>query len=232
MKILKEETDELYKKYDLLLDYVILFEPDYQGIDSHQEAAIAFLEYENDRWYQWSKRIKPVPKPVPFLEFVHKKWVQQKMTDKSSMMTFREYFRERRSLKRRVCLYDLVKDRVESDIVYTDWTSFDHIHDYPIHLNKHRMLPKPMDFEEMFQPESFYEGLFFNTPSQTVTTKEGFLELNDTLFPNKENLIAYSWNNSWSSYFSLGREWWGAYLWTIYDPIEKRFVVIGASTSS
>ncbi|EOD5304125.1 MULTISPECIES: hypothetical protein [Enterococcus] len=55
--------------------------------------------------------------------------------------------------------------------------------------------------------------------------------LNNYLFPNKKNLIAYSWNDSWSSYFTPGRGWRGAHMWTIYDSLEKRMVVIGASTT-
>ena len=48
MKLLKEVTDQLYKKYILDLDYVILSVSDYQGLDSHQEAAIILLKYVNN----------------------------------------------------------------------------------------------------------------------------------------------------------------------------------------
>nr|WP_277895226.1 hypothetical protein [Enterococcus lactis] len=93
------------------------------------------------------------------------------------------------------------------------------------------MIPSPIDFEEMLQPESLYEEVFFETSYGLYVTKEEYLELNNYLFPNKKNLVAYSWNDSWSSYFTSGRGCRGAHMWTIYDSLEKRMVVIGASTT-
>lgn len=231
MKLLKEVTDQLYKKYILDLDYVILSVSDYQGLDSHQEAAIILLKYVNNEWYKGVRGTKTIRKPTPFVEFIFQKWLQQKMKGKPSGMTFHEYFRERRSLKRTVDNYWRTEKPIKMRLVHTDWISFDHVAGYPIYLNKERMIPSPIDFEEMLQPESLYEKVFFETPYGLYVTKEEYLELNNYLFPNKKNLVAYSWNDSWSSYFTPGRGCRGAHMWTIYDSLEKRMVAIGTSTT-
>ncbi len=68
-------------------------------------------------------------------------------------------------------------------LVHTHWTSFDHVAGYPIYLNEGRMIPSPIDFEEMLQPESLYEEVFFETSYGLYVTKEEYLELNNYSFP-------------------------------------------------
>lgn len=216
---------EVYSRFRLC--YFILSVSDYQGLDSHQEAAIILMKYVNNEWYKGVRGTKSIRKPMPFVEFIFQKWLQQKMKGKPSGMTFRE----RRSLKRTVDNYWRTEKPIKMRLVHTDWTSFDHVAGYPIYLNKGRMIPSPIDFEEMLQPESLYEEVFFETSYGLYVTKEEYLELNNYLFPNKKNLVAYSWNDSWSSYFTSGRGCRGAHMWTIYDSLEKRMVVIGASTT-
>ena len=41
----------------------------------------------------------------------------------------------------------------------------------------------------------------------------------------------YSWSTDWSNYFDAGREWWGAFYWTVHPIGSDRFYVIGASST-
>lgn len=65
----------------------------------------------------------------------------------------------------------------------------------------------------------------FGTPYQT----SDFVLFNESLFPNKEGVEVYRWNDDFSDYFDAGKEWWGTGLWTVYDENTKTMVVIGAS---
>ncbi|EGP4764260.1 hypothetical protein QRK71_001393 [Enterococcus faecium] len=44
--------------------------------------------------------------------------------------------------------------------------------------------------------------------------------MNDRLFPDKDHLYIYLWNNEFTNYYNEGRYWDGAYVWSVYD--EKR----------
>ncbi|UXN05558.1 hypothetical protein [Bartonella sp. HY761] len=56
--------------------------------------------------------------------------------------------------------------------------------------------------------------------------------VNYELFPNRKELEIYSWNDDWQEfYFSNGKEWWGCFYWTVYDPLTKVFTIVAASTT-
>jgi hypothetical protein len=78
---------------------------------------------------------------------------------------------------------------------------------------------------------SSYAYSFLEPPYRNPCLLKDWEELNNILFPNKDNLTIYSWNTEWSNYFKAGLEWWGAYYWTVYDNELNTFVVIGASTT-
>lgn len=74
-----------------------------------------------------------------------------------------------------------------------------------------------------------YWYAFLEPPHGTPYRSEDFTEFQKVLFPNREALEAYRWNDDFSDYFDAGKEWWGTGLWTIYDKIEGLMIVIGAS---
>ncbi|MBX8923557.1 hypothetical protein HCH33_12180, partial [Enterococcus faecium] len=51
---------------------------------------------------------------------------------------------------------------------------------------------------------------------------------NDRLFPDKDHLHIYLWNNEFTNYYNNGRYWDGAYVWSVYDEKRKRFTVFDA----
>lgn len=53
------------------------------------------------------------------------------------------------------------------------------------------------------------------------------LELNN--LEEGRNLVIEKWPTNWSNYFDAGNEWWGAYYWTIQNPMKKIILVIAAS---
>lgn len=76
-----------------------------------------------------------------------------------------------------------------------------------------------------------YWYAFLEPPQGTPYTQSDFIAFHDTLFPNKNGLEVYRWNDDFSNYFDEGKEWWGTGLWTVYDKNAGMFVVIGASLS-
>ena len=46
-----------------------------------------------------------------------------------------------------------------------------------------------------------------------------------------ERLVIYEWSDDWSVFFDEGKEWWGCYFWTVYNPVTKNIIVLGASTT-
>jgi hypothetical protein len=41
----------------------------------------------------------------------------------------------------------------------------------------------------------------------------------------------FSWSTAWSNYFDAGKEWWGAFYWTVRPAKSDRLYVIGASST-
>lgn len=74
-----------------------------------------------------------------------------------------------------------------------------------------------------------YWFAFLEPPHGNRYLKSDFIEFNDFLFPNKMSCEVYRWNDTFSDYFDVGKEWWGTGLWTVYDKNTGIIVVIGAS---
>ena len=65
-----------------------------------------------------------------------------------------------------------------------------------------------------------------------VTVDEVFLALNKYLFSDfTVPLEIYEWSTNWHEYFVEGQDWWGSFLWTVYNPQQKFIAVITASTT-
>ncbi len=56
-----------------------------------------------------------------------------------------------------------------------------------------------------------------------------FLETLTILFSNINELVIYKWNTDFSPYFDPGREWWGCYFFTVYNPEKDIYIGITAS---
>ncbi len=92
---------------------------------------------------------------------------------------------------------------------------------YNNRLKKNRALSKPDPIPYWFA--------FLEPPHGNSYLKRDFIEFNELLFTNKNHCEVYRWNDEFSDYFDVGKEWWGTGLWSIYDCIDKTMVVIGAS---
>jgi hypothetical protein len=60
---------------------------------------------------------------------------------------------------------------------------------------------------------------------------EFFLEFSSFLFDNFNEIIVYSWPIDCSNYFDAGKEWWGSFFWTVYNPMKNWYVGIVASST-
>ena len=43
--------------------------------------------------------------------------------------------------------------------------------------------------------------------------------------------LVMAWSTDWSNYFEAGKEWWGAFYWTILLEEKQEIIVIGASAT-
>ena len=51
------------------------------------------------------------------------------------------------------------------------------------------------------------------------------------IFSDINKIKAYSWSIDCSDYFDCGKEWWGAFFWTIYNPEKNWHIGICASST-
>ena len=58
-----------------------------------------------------------------------------------------------------------------------------------------------------------------------------FLDFCQTLFTDISQIEVYRWSTDSSNYFDAGKEWWGAFFWTVYNPYWDRYIGILASTT-
>ncbi|WBX76522.1 hypothetical protein PG911_18195 [Tenacibaculum ovolyticum] len=56
-----------------------------------------------------------------------------------------------------------------------------------------------------------------------------FLKTLTILFSNINTITIYKWNTDASPYFNAGKEWWGCYFYTVYNP--KKDIYIGITAS-
>lgn len=88
--------------------------------------------------------------------------------------------------------------------------------------------PKVNRFFTIPEPTPYWYA-FLEPPYGVPYLTSDFVEFNDVLFPFKENMEVYRWNDDFSNYFDDGKEWWGTGLWSAYDKTTGVFVIIGAS---
>ena len=58
-----------------------------------------------------------------------------------------------------------------------------------------------------------------------------FLDFCRLLFTDISQIEVYKWSTDSSNYFDAGKEWWGAFFWTVYNPYWNRYIGILASTT-
>ena len=64
-------------------------------------------------------------------------------------------------------------------------------------------------------------------------TKRGqfFLDISAVLFDELKDLEVYTWSTDCSKIFDAGKEWWGCFFWTVYNPAKDMYIgIIGSST--
>ena len=193
MKLLEKESIDFYlERAWTVLRYAFFKDEEYDGLNSHQEAVLEFLNYSSRLCAGWSWRIKEGL-------IVSKKIYAQKLYE----------FREEKN-------------------IYTDIRFFDKMKKYPIYVNKEMMKAKRITPESFWADDGIYRTSFLEATQGAEGTEEEFNQLNDRLFPDKDHLYIYLWNNEFTNYYNEGRYWDGAYVWSVYDEKRKRFTVFDA----
>ncbi|MBF8807194.1 MAG: hypothetical protein IC227_00715 [Enterococcus lacertideformus] len=109
-------------------------------------------------------------------------------------------------------LLNYIQLTAEVNLVYTKDTSFDAYKGFPIRVNPQMMQGTKLTLADFLADEGEYV-LAFRSYLQIHRTKEDFQRVNQLLFPQREELIIYQWNNNFTNYYNEE----GAYLWSIYD---------------
>lgn len=98
-------------------------------------------------------------------------------------------------------------------------------------------IPNPERLEKIYKYSCIgYSKCFIEPPYGLDAEKEVinqlFLDFNKLFFYDFEFPIwIYIWDENCSKFFEFGKEWWGAYLWTVLIEEKKEIVVIAASSS-
>lgn len=217
MEYLKEETEQLRERLfmdGVPLDFAFFKENHYNGFSSHQEAAVQLIRTLNEkRGFDF----------LPNVEDINDSRLSQDPNYKRIKFVKHVYH---------PTTY-VVNSRLMSGIQITPpkdfFTPVEVIREddpyLPLHcVDEAGRLPirKRARYNSMFRDYSLSLG---------EVPEEAFAIVNDYLFPDKDRLIIYTWNNNWSNYFYEGLLLYDAYLWTIYDPPLNHFTVIGSSFS-
>ena len=82
-----------------------------------------------------------------------------------------------------------------------------------------------------------FTNVFLNPPYHTTfgdtisDVGEYFLSFTKLILGELESMAVYSWSTTCSPLFDAGREWWGAYFWTVYNPEKGVFIgIVGSET--
>ena len=90
--------------------------------------------------------------------------------------------------------------------------------------------------EEDLKKEAFAYAFFqprFSFMCRQSNFEKGnfFLDFCRLLFTDISQIEVYMWSTDSSNYFDAGKEWWGAFFWTVYNPYWDRYIGIVASTT-
>jgi hypothetical protein len=58
-----------------------------------------------------------------------------------------------------------------------------------------------------------------------------FNDFSRTCFDEMKELTIYTWSIDCTHYFEVGKEWWGSYFWTVYNPTKNIYIGIIGSDS-
>lgn len=58
-----------------------------------------------------------------------------------------------------------------------------------------------------------------------------FIDFITYFFSELDLIEIYKWSTDCSDYFEMGKEWWGSFFWTVYNPVKNIYIGIIASTT-
>lgn len=91
------------------------------------------------------------------------------------------------------------------------------------------------EYEQSYPGEGWFMHAFAEPPYNMDLGKDIYvhgqyiIDFLDYFFGTLTSITAYSWNNDCSPVFDPGKEWWGSYFWTVYNPEKQWYVGIIAS---
>lgn len=228
-KTFKEKYDDLYKKGGCV-EFVV-FE-NFEGLDSyskHLEIAKNVLIQNCSNWERDFENINPLDEIA--LDKIYPSYFDLEILKPSGKeISLQEFLGP---------FYDLKTDKVILNGVKR-------------HLNGLFFYDKPeekeyqLDFAAFkksypFSSEGFITFGFadsFLEPPHSLSIGKNirekglyFMDFITYFFSDLYQLEIYKWSIDCSDYFDMGKEWWGSFFWTVYNPIKKNYIGIIASTT-
>lgn len=195
----------------------ILEHPAYKRIERLEGMVLNYVIWEGDKNYIGEESHKQAA--IEAMRIIAKRcddWALNKMrNDPNCIKRTREDFRT----------INIYENKIQGKL-YSNKQFFARPEDL-YYIDKPKLKSRSWSTEQY----SAYAYSFLEPPYGNILLLKDWEELNDILFPNRDNITIYTWNTEWSNYFEDGLEWWGAYFWTVYDNVLNTFVVIGASST-
>jgi len=103
--------------------------------------------------------------------------------------------------------------------------------------NKKEMIENALTIDQEDKGQIGFVYAFLDPPysfmcGKTIFEKGNFfLDFCRLLFTDISQIEVYKWSTDSSNYFDAGKEWWGAFFWTVYNPYQDWYIGIIASTT-
>lgn len=104
------------------------------------------------------------------------------------------------------------------------------------HINDHELRESKgygsMEYISCGFCDAFLDPPHSLTIGKTIKERgQYFMDFIELFFSDLHQLEMYSWSTDSSDYFEMGKEWWGSFFWTVYNPVKNIYIGIIASTT-
>ena len=103
--------------------------------------------------------------------------------------------------------------------------------------NEKEVIENALTIDQEYKGKIGFVYAFLDPPysfmcGKTIFEKGNFfLDFCRLLFTDISQIEVYRWSMDSSNYFDAGKEWWGVFFWTVYNPYQDWYIGIIASTT-
>ena len=110
-------------------------------------------------------------------------------------------------------------------------------YDLYFYYNEKEVIEKALTIDQEDKGKIGFVYAFLDPPhsfmcGKTIFEKGNFfLDFCRLLFTDISQIEVYKWSTDSSNYFDKGKEWWGSFFWTVYNPYQNWYIGILAATT-